>query len=72
MQWQFECSTGRLDRVRNDDVRAMFGVAAIMTKMRNTRLRWYGHVLRSDDSSAVESAMNIIIDERKTENLMAG
>ncbi|EPB72944.1 hypothetical protein ANCCEY_07976 [Ancylostoma ceylanicum] len=52
----------RLDRVRNDDVRAMFGVAPIVAKMREARLRWYGHVLRSDDNSVAKSAMNIIVE----------
>ncbi|EYC10880.1 hypothetical protein Y032_0053g2350 [Ancylostoma ceylanicum] len=55
----------RLDRVRNDDVRAMFGVAPIVAKMREARLRWYGHVLRSDDNSVAKSAMNITVEGRR-------
>ncbi|KIH66005.1 hypothetical protein ANCDUO_03664 [Ancylostoma duodenale] len=30
--------------------------------MHEVRLRWYDHVLRSDDSSVAESAMNITAD----------
>ncbi|VDO66575.1 unnamed protein product [Heligmosomoides polygyrus] len=33
----------RLDRVRNDIIRQRFGVAPIAEKLREARLRWYGH-----------------------------
>ncbi|EYC06516.1 hypothetical protein Y032_0075g935 [Ancylostoma ceylanicum] len=33
--------------------------------MREARLRWYGHVLRSDDNSVAKSAMNISVDGRR-------
>ncbi|KAL6738972.1 hypothetical protein Aduo_012465 [Ancylostoma duodenale] len=52
----------QIDRVRNEDVRTMLGVAPIVTKMREARLRRYGHVLRSDDGSAATSAMITIVD----------
>ncbi|EYC05373.1 hypothetical protein Y032_0082g1543 [Ancylostoma ceylanicum] len=55
----------RLDKVRNGDVRAMFGVAPIVAKMREARLHWYGHVLRSDDNSVTKSAMNITVEGRR-------
>uniref|UniRef100_A0A183GTT2 Integrase_H2C2 domain-containing protein n=1 Tax=Heligmosomoides polygyrus TaxID=6339 RepID=A0A183GTT2_HELPZ len=35
-----------MDRIRNDVIRQMFGVAPIADKMRETRLRWYGHIDR--------------------------
>ncbi|PIO75619.1 hypothetical protein TELCIR_02326 [Teladorsagia circumcincta] len=35
-----------LDRIRNDTVRNHFGVAPIADKMREARLRWYGHIPR--------------------------
>ncbi|EYC39252.1 hypothetical protein Y032_0666g1335 [Ancylostoma ceylanicum] len=54
-----------IDRVRNDDVRSMFGVAPIVAKMRKTRLRWYGHVFRSNDNSVAKSAMNITVEGRR-------
>ncbi|VDP11736.1 unnamed protein product [Heligmosomoides polygyrus] len=34
----------RLDRIRNEAIRQKFGVAPIADKMREARLRWYGHV----------------------------
>ncbi|EYC20644.1 hypothetical protein Y032_0021g336 [Ancylostoma ceylanicum] len=46
-------------------VRSMFGVAPITAKMREARLRWYGYVLRSDDSSVAKSAMNTTVEGRR-------
>ena len=36
----------RLDKIRNEYIRNKVGVAPIDEKMRETRLRWYGHVRR--------------------------
>ncbi|KIH43612.1 hypothetical protein ANCDUO_26378 [Ancylostoma duodenale] len=33
--------------------------------MLEARLRWYGHVLGSDDNSVAKSAMNITVDGRR-------
>ncbi|VDO64047.1 unnamed protein product [Heligmosomoides polygyrus] len=41
----------RLDRIRNDAIRQKFGVAQIADKMREARLRWYGHVLHGEEDS---------------------
>ncbi|VDP10101.1 unnamed protein product [Heligmosomoides polygyrus] len=41
----------RLDRIRNEAIRQKFGVAPIDDKMREARLRWYGHVLRGKEDS---------------------
>uniref|UniRef100_A0A183FJ74 ISNCY family transposase n=1 Tax=Heligmosomoides polygyrus TaxID=6339 RepID=A0A183FJ74_HELPZ len=35
----------------NDAIRQKFGVAPIADKMREARLRWYGHVLRGKEDS---------------------
>ncbi|EYC43534.1 hypothetical protein Y032_0490g2377 [Ancylostoma ceylanicum] len=43
----------------------MFGVAPITAKMREARLRWYRHVLRSEDSSVAKSAMNTTVEGRR-------
>ena len=34
------------DRKRNDDIRRILGVACITDKVREARLRWYGHIQR--------------------------
>ena len=36
------------DRIRNDHIRERIGVAPISEKMREYRLRWYGHVQRRE------------------------
>jgi len=38
------------DRKRNDDIHRIIGVACITDKVREARLRWYGHIQwREDD-----------------------
>jgi len=39
----------RLDHVTNNDTRTRLKVAPITEKMRQARLRWYGHVMRRDE-----------------------
>ncbi|VDL76809.1 unnamed protein product [Nippostrongylus brasiliensis] len=41
----------RLDHVTNADIRERFGVVPIAEKLRETRLRWYGHVLRASNDT---------------------
>ncbi|EYC20669.1 hypothetical protein Y032_0021g355 [Ancylostoma ceylanicum] len=41
----------RTDRIRNEKIRKRFGIAPIADKLRETRLRWYGHVLRANDDT---------------------
>lgn len=49
----------RWDHVTNEDVRKQLGVAPITKKMREARLRWYGHVMRSAESTAAKTAMQL-------------
>jgi hypothetical protein len=53
----------RLDRVRNEHIRGSFGVAPVFEKVKEARLRWYGHVMRHKDH-AVHSALNITEQKR--------
>ncbi|VDP17650.1 unnamed protein product [Heligmosomoides polygyrus] len=48
----------RMDRIRNDAIRQKFGVAPIIDKMREARLRWYGHVLRGKEDSVRKIGLN--------------
>ncbi|VDO98151.1 unnamed protein product [Heligmosomoides polygyrus] len=48
----------RLDRVRNDCIWQRFGVTPIFEKMREARLRWYGHVLGTTGDTARKIALN--------------
>ena len=40
------CGYTRLDRIRNVVIRERVGVAPLEDKMRESRLRWFGHVKR--------------------------
>ncbi|XP_063540748.1 uncharacterized protein LOC134749662 [Cydia strobilella] len=49
----------RLDRIRNEHVRGTFRVAPIIDKVKESRLRWHGHIMRQDDRFPVKSVLNI-------------
>ena len=40
------CGHTRLDKIRNEVIRGKTGVAFIENKIRETRLRWFGHIRR--------------------------
>jgi hypothetical protein len=44
LRWM--CGHTRLDKIRNEDIRQKVGVVPIEDKMREHRLRWFGHVIR--------------------------
>ena len=44
LRWMF--SKTREDRIRNVNIRDMVGVAPIEDKLRENRLRWFGHICR--------------------------
>ena len=41
------------DKKRNDDIRCILGVACITDKVREARLRWFGHVQRREEEDCV-------------------
>ena len=40
------CGHTRLDKIRNEVIRGKIGVASIEDEIRETRLRWFGHIRR--------------------------
>jgi len=44
------CGYTRLDKIRNEVIRGKIEVASIEDKIRETRLRWFGHIRRSMDA----------------------
>ena len=55
----------KLDHVTNEHVRESLGVAPIEEKMRESRLRWYGHVLRANTQSVARRAYDLNPDGRR-------
>lgn len=54
-----------LDHAVNEDVRRRLGVAPIQDKMREARLRWYGHVARADAGSVARRALDLSPDGQR-------
>ena len=52
----------RCDRIRNDTIRTVMGVAAITEKAQESRLRWYGHVMRANRTSTAGAANYFSVD----------
>ncbi|XP_070043285.1 uncharacterized protein [Nicotiana tomentosiformis] len=44
LRWM--CGRTKLDKIRNEDIRVKVGMAPMEDKMREARLRWFGHVRR--------------------------
>jgi len=45
------------DRKMNDDIRRIIGVACITDKVREARLRWYGHIRRREEDDCVKQIL---------------
>ena len=45
---RFSLRLTRMDRIRNEDIREKMNVNRIGLKLREARLRWYGHVKRRE------------------------
>jgi len=55
------CGYTRLDRIRNEVIRDQVKVAPIKDKMRESRLRWFGHVKRRSVDAPVRRCETINI-----------
>ena len=47
------------DGKRNDDIRHAVGVCCITDEIRESRLRWYGHVQRREDDHCVKCILEV-------------
>ncbi len=55
LRWM--CGKTRKDRIRNDYIRNKTGVASIEDKLREGRLRWFGHIHRRPENAPVKSSV---------------
>ncbi|KAF3620511.1 putative wall-associated receptor kinase-like 8-like [Capsicum annuum] len=60
LRWM--CGLTRGDRVRNEIVREKVGVASLEDKMRERRLRWFGHVMRRGTDAPVCRCERLALD----------
>ncbi|XP_075096104.1 uncharacterized protein LOC142174207 [Nicotiana tabacum] len=51
LRWM--CGDTRKDKIQNEIIRDKVGVAAIEDKLRESRLRWFGHVRKRDMDAPV-------------------
>lgn len=47
------------DKVRNEFIRGTFKVRPINEKIKENRLRWYGHVMRREEDHIVKTALRL-------------
>ena len=54
------------DHRRNEDIRKTVGVANITDKVREARLRWYGHVRRREEHASIRRIMEADVHGRRS------
>ena len=55
----------KLDRIRNERIREATNVGDISKKVQESRLTWYGHVLRRDDEYVGKRVMEVPGESRR-------
>ncbi|PHU03066.1 hypothetical protein BC332_28317 [Capsicum chinense] len=60
LRWM--CGLTRGDRVRNETIREKVGVTSVECKMREARLRWFGHVKRRGMDAPVRRCERLALD----------
>ncbi|KAF3638651.1 hypothetical protein FXO37_24270 [Capsicum annuum] len=60
LRWM--CGLTRGDRVRNETIREKVGVASVENKMREIRLRWFGHVMKRGTDAPVRRCERLALD----------
>ena len=54
------CGHTRLDKIRNEVIRGKIGVSSIGDKIREIRLRWFGHIRRKNMDTPVKRCEKIV------------
>ena len=53
------------DRMRSNDIRKELRIENIKDKVRETRMRWFGHVVRMDDKNTVKQTMLMAVPGKR-------
>ena len=70
LRWM--CGHTRSDRMRNEVFRNRLGVANISDKIKEGRLRWFGHVKRRQITETVRSVESLIIEGKRQTQIDMG
>jgi len=54
------------DKKRNEVIRKTLGVACVTDKIREARLRCYGHVMRIEDENSMKRIMTAEVNGRRS------
>ncbi|KAL7204554.1 hypothetical protein ACSBR2_017596 [Camellia fascicularis] len=60
LRWM--CGKTRQDRIRNECIWEWVGVAPIEDKLRENRLRWFGHIQRRSTDAVVKRCNAVMVD----------
>ncbi|XP_057532968.1 uncharacterized protein LOC130810861 [Amaranthus tricolor] len=64
LRWM--CGHTLIDRIKNQELRDKLGVAPIFGKMRENRLRWFGHVQRKTFVAPMRRVESIIVEGKRS------
>ena len=62
---RFSLGVTRRNRIRNEEVRRQMKVEKLSDKLREARLRWFGHVMRREETYVGKRVMEIMVGKRK-------
>ena len=62
---RFAMGMTRKDKIRNEYIRSTVKVERLRMKMREDRLRWYGHVMRRDQEYVGRKMMEMELPEKR-------
>ncbi|KAK3532208.1 hypothetical protein QTP86_009488 [Hemibagrus guttatus] len=63
---RFSLGVTRLDRIRNEYIRGTAHVGRLGDKVREARLRWFGHVQRRDTSERISRLVYVTPNRQQT------
>ena len=62
---RFSIGKTRLDRIRNEEVRRRLGVVELGHQLRETRMRWLGHITRREETYVGKRMRQMVVGKRK-------